>query len=560
MRIAVVERDVCNPKKCEWLCQRVCPVNRTGKECIKQGEDGKPVIDEELCVGCGICVRKCPFSALSVVNLPQAKEEPVHRYLPNGFCLFGLPLLQPNQVLGLLGPNGIGKTTILNLLSGQLKPNLGKPEATWEEVLERFKGTQLKPYLEKLAEGKIRLAYKPQKVDLIPKYWKGEVGKYIRNKDLLKRLGLRPEKQIEGLSGGELQLLAIAACLQKDAEFYFFDEPSSFLDVEKRFRVAKLIRELAERKWVVIVEHDLALLDYLADTVCILYGRPGSFGICSRPYGVRAGINSWLSGYLKDANVRIREEAITFEVYAKESLKAEVLLEYPEFKFSWDGFQLETQAGDIKAGEVIGILGPNATGKTTFIRLLAGELEPDWKPGLRLAYKPQLLKAGPERVRDFLPDLKLLGYLGLETLAERRLEDLSGGELQAIYTLHTLQTDSELMLLDEPSAFLDAELRLRIAKLIRQKVEEKGTAGFVVDHDLLFLDAISDRLIVFSGEPGRNGRASQPLKLKEGMNLFLKGMGITFRRDPETGRPRANKPGSQLDREQRERGEYYYSK
>ncbi|MEM5798611.1 MAG: ribosome biogenesis/translation initiation ATPase RLI [Candidatus Aenigmatarchaeota archaeon] len=566
-RIAVVEKKVCNPKKCDWLCKKVCPVNRAGKDCIVQGEDGKPLIAEEICIGCGICVKKCPFSALSIVNLPVMKEEVMHRFIPNGFCLFGFPVIKKGHITGLLGPNGIGKTTVLNIMAGQLKPNLGKDGTGWSDVLEKFKGTEMFDYMQKLAAGEIKFSYKLQKIDAIPSYWKGTIegllSRYENWEMLTNELGLDAKKDVSQLSGGELQLLAIAATMLKDVDFYFFDEPSSYLDVRQRLKIAKMIRGLAEKKWVVVVEHDLALLDYLADSVCILYGHPGAFGIVSRPYPVRSGINAYLEGYVKDANVRFRQEAITFAVHAKIATKPEPFLTYPAMQKTFPGFRVDIETGEIRRGEIIGILGPNATGKTTFIRMLAGEIMPDnceLKQRFQLAYKPQMIEPKEKEitVREFVSDKRLLSYLGLELLLERRLGELSGGELQAVMIAQCISQPKELMLLDEPSAFLDAEQRLKVAKLIRSHSESERIPTFVVDHDLLFLDAISDRLIVFKGESGKWGKASMPLELKKGMNTFLADIGITFRRDPQTGRPRANKPGSLLDREQKERREFYY--
>ena len=83
--------------------------------------------------------------------------------------------------------------------------------------------------------------------------------------------------------------------------------------------------------------------------------------------------------------------------------------------------------------------------------------------------------------------------------------------------------------------------------------------ALIVEHDVMMVDYLSDRLIVFEGQPGRFGKASKPMGMREGMNRFLASVGVTFRRDPDTGRPRANKEGSVKDREQKERGEYYYT-
>jgi len=594
-RVAVIDRELCSPKACGlYLCQRVCPVNRAKKDCVSVAEtDKKPLIAEAMCIGCGICVKKCPMLAIEVVNLPQQLEEnPIHRYGRNCFVLYRLPIPKKGAVTALIGPNGVGKSTVMNILSGSLKPNsglLGKEaeKATWDSIIERFRGTELQGYMAALSKAGIRASYKPQHVDQIPGIYKGRAGAMLERmaakgkvEEVVKRLGIAGIvwKNIPDLSGGELQLFAMAAAFLKEADFYFFDEPSSYLDVSERLRVAREIRILAERAVVMVVEHDLAVADYLADSTHILYGKPGVFGIVSAPYGVRVGINAYLDGYLKEENVRFREEPIAFAKGAKETMKTRLFKKFPAFSKSFgQSFSMETEAGELYRGEIIGILGPNAIGKTTFIRMLTGEVAPDqgFSPlaGMKLSYKPQRLTLTAEQeqlvVRDFIKaasgkksladeDKRVIRLLGLEKLSEKTVKRLSGGEMQAAFVAASLIKECDMMLLDEPSAFLDVEQRLRVAKLIRERAEGREIPCFVVDHDLQFIDAISDRVMVFSGERGVRGQASAPCGLREGMNSFLARLGITFRRDPHTGRPRANKPGSQKDAEQKSSGNYYY--
>ena len=145
MRIAVVHRDRCHPIKCGTECILYCPRVRTGDETIVIGEEGKAVISEELCIGCGICIKKCPFDALDIVSLPEELDNPTHRYGTNGFALYGLPIPVGGKVTGILGANGIGKSTAVKILCGQLVPNLGNltDMANWEGILKQYTGTEL---------------------------------------------------------------------------------------------------------------------------------------------------------------------------------------------------------------------------------------------------------------------------------------------------------------------------------------------------------------------------------------------------------------------------------
>jgi len=587
-RIAVIDYDKCNPKKCgNWLCEQACPVNRTGKECIVHQEEEKPGINEELCIGCLICEKKCPFGAISIVNLAIDLKQPIHSFGPNLFRLHRLPLPRPGQVVGLVGSNGIGKTTALKILSAELVPNLGqlKEEASWEKVIQFFRGKEEQQFFEKLAAGKQRASVKPQAIDKLPKVVKGKV------EDLLKRVDGRKSlektaKQLEieqimqqklsDLSGGELQKTAIAAAALKEADLYFFDEPSSYLDIKQRMKVGAFIRGLAEEgKSVVVVEHDLILLDYLSDFVHLMYGKPAVFGIVSQVKTTREGINTYLLGYSKEENYRFRPYPIEFsERHAKKTKKSSTLAEWPLMQKKLGRFEFKAGESSLNKNEVIGIVGPNAIGKTTFVKMLAGNLKPDnckIDLKLKIAYKPQYLSTeSRESVQEMLQrDVKNLAEpgvqnnvirpLAIDVLMEKSLGTLSGGELQRVAIASTLLKESELILMDEPSAHLDVEQRLAVAKAIRNIVDVEERSAVIVDHDLLFIDYIADRLIVFSGESGIKGEASGPFEMEQGMNKLLKELGITVRRDKNSKRPRINKLDSVLDKEQKKQGNYYYA-
>ena len=187
-RIAIVNPEKCKPKKCKQECKKSCPVNKTEKICIQVTPQSKIVdISEVLCVGCGICVKKCPFQAIKIINIPKNMAKlTTHRFGKNAFKLHRLPTPRPGQLLVLVGINGIGKSTALLILGNKLKPNLGnfKEPPEWQAILKYFKGSELQNYLTKMLELTYVPAIKPQYVDSIPKTAKGKVGEYIKQNDL----------------------------------------------------------------------------------------------------------------------------------------------------------------------------------------------------------------------------------------------------------------------------------------------------------------------------------------------------------------------------------------
>ena len=596
MRIAVLNRDTCKPNDCATSpnkpCIKYCPRVRTGDETIILGKDGFPYLNPSLCSGCGICVKKCPFHCYKIENVPeQLDQEITHKYAPDGFTLFRMLLPSKGRVLGVIGQNGIGKSTAMKILSGNLKMNFGlfgSEQPDCEEVIENFKGSILQDYLTQLKDGNLKIVHKPKEITQIPKYIKGTVFELLQKIDknlnipnLLNELGLEKisQRDLSVLSGGELQRVAIAAAILRKGDCYLFDEPTSYLDVRERLNMAMKIQNLSTNEnRIIVIEHDLAILDFLSDQICMLYGQPGAYGIISHVHGVRVGINTYLGGYIKDENMRFREDAIKFhDRPPSDSLydSSKILFEFEKMEKKLGDFSLNINGGEIHAGEVIGILGPNGIGKTTFINLIAGKIAPDSgkmpQKKLEISLKPQYIEYDPKKdVDDIISKIKnhpkfdaqykkrLLNSFDLERLQDRKFGELSGGELQRIAIADCLTNEADVYLIDEPSAFLDVEMRLKMAIVIRRSIESIKKSAFVVEHDIITQDFIADSLIVFDGNPGVKGNSSAPQDLRSGMNEFLKIMNITFRRDLITGRPRVNKLNSNLDKFQRKIGEYYY--
>ena len=589
-RVAVLDNDLCQPKKCGLECIKYCPINKSGADCIVLNEETKKAqIDEDICNGCGICVKVCPFDAITIVNLAtELATDKIHQYGQNSFRLYKLPTPKPGQVVGLLGRNGMGKSTVINILSGNLKPNLGKysEEPEWDEILEFYSGTELKSHFEKIKDGKIRASIKPQQVYNIAEMFDG-TGKELLEKydergitkELIKSLSLQNsvEQNVKELSGGELQRLAVAVASAKDADFYFFDEPSSYNDIFQRTAVAKVIHDLAKiGKSVMVVEHDLTLLDYVSDFIEVLYGVSSAYGIVSNVLSTKVGINVFLDGYLPNENVRFRDKKFSFDVSSStgQFTTENITIKYPILEKKYPNFAVTVEAGEVRKGEVLGIMGANSLGKTTMMKMIAGVEKPDVgnvNKKIKISYKPQYLSnnsdvdvvsildiANKGLIEGSQEEEQIVEPLKIKKLYNKSIKNLSGGELQKVSIITCLLQKAELYALDEPSAFLDVEDRIAVAKFLQHFTRSYGKSAMVIDHDIQLLDLVSDSMVIFQGTSGLNGHASSPLSKVDAMNKFLESLNITFRRDEKSKRPRVNKEDSRLDKIQKTSSNFYY--
>ncbi|CAJ2513291.1 Uu.00g014100.m01.CDS01 [Anthostomella pinea] len=583
-----------SPRNVAKSARTIAQVVRSGKLCIEVTPTSRlAFISESLCIGCGICPKKCPFSAITIINLPTNLETQVtHRYSANSFKLHRLPMPRPGQVLGLVGTNGIGKSTALKILSGKLKPNLGKYDnpPDWEDVIKYFRGSELQNYFTKLLEDDLKAVVKPQYVDQLPRAIKTpdksvkfllERGSAMNNLDeALDVLELRHilDRDVNHLSGGELQRFAIGTvCVQK-ADVYMFDEPSSYLDVKQRLSAARMIRSLlGPDNYVIVVEHDLSVLDYLSDYICVLYGKPAIYGVVTLPHSVREGINIFLDGHIPTENLRFRDESLTFRISegADEfQVDKDRAFNYPKMEKALGNFKLSIEPGDFTDSEIIVMMGENGTGKTTFCRLMAGALKPDNAkkvPEMKISMKPQTITPKFEgTVRQlFFKRIKqaflspqfqtdVVKPLKLDDFIDQEVKNLSGGELQRVAIVMALGLPADIYLIDEPSAYLDSEQRIIAARVIKRFIMHAKKTAFIVEHDFIMATYLADRVIVFDGKPGIDAHANKPESLLTGCNKFLKNLDVTFRRDPTNYRPRINKLNSQLDQEQKLGGNYFF--
>ncbi|MBI5035886.1 ATP-binding cassette domain-containing protein [Candidatus Micrarchaeota archaeon] len=544
-RLAVIDSALCKPSQCGHECVSVCPVNKLNQECVIIKEDAEEKIASiaaPLCTGCGMCVRKCPFHAISVVNLVAPVEEKlIFSYGENSFKLYGFALPMKG-VIGVLGDNGCGKTTNVKLIEGKIKP-----QKKYSKEVEAFFSNMPSSII------------KPQEIK------SAKLGKVS---DLLKKAGPRMNelrkvfdldslagRKFDQLSGGELQRAYVAFALSKETEVFVLDEPFAFLDYAYRIRLVEYLRKEFSEKSVLLVDHDLSLLSYACDNAYIIFGEPGVYGIVSQPYATDRAINQFIEGFLDGENVRFREEPLKFKRQTPEK-KTDPATVLPADAVERGSFKVENPEDiTLYRGEIVGIVGRNGIGKSTLVQHYADMLD--------APIKPQLLERGSDLVLDVLSSdtpfkQRFVNEMNLKKLEFLSLEQLSGGELQKVEIFRALaekQGQGMLFVLDEPTNMMDVKGRVALSRLLREKAKE-GCAVLVVDHDLEFVLNTVDRLVVLEGTPAVQGRVAGVFSKEKGISRLLSDFDLTYRRDQDIDRLKLNKAGSVKHRALKESGKF----
>jgi ATP-binding cassette subfamily E protein 1 len=608
-RIAIVDKNKCKPNKCKQECKRSCPPQKQGKEVFYMvdiedlGVKQKVAkIAESLCVGCNICVKQCPFDAIKIINIPHENpNEIVYRYGPNSFRLYRLPILKKNQILGIVGQNGIGKSTIIGILSGLIRPNFEKfnKNFSFREIINKFQGNVVRNYLSDLYANRLKISIKPQKLresinleQTVHQYLFADNLELIDSDETKIKLDTLLlfsllNNEMKNLSGGELQRVVCLKTILSKSNVYIFDEPTNFLDIKQRLIMSRMIHELSTSdNYIIVIDHDLSMLDYLSDEICIMYGVPGAYGIISHPMKNLAGLNTYLNGYIQSENVRFRDEGFnlkpTNEVDNGTRLITDNYVEYDGITIEYSNYSLTIKPDKLYMTGINVIVGENGNGKTTYINYLS-TLE-----NISVSYKRQMtsvptssitvLELFHNKIRtNYLNEMfktDVVKPLIDESLLNKQVNTLSGGELQKVMIVLCLGIDANIYLIDEPSANLDIESRLTVLKVIKRYIMNHHKCVYIIEHDLMMVvslaqevnsrmlmiektESLSCRSITKGINSNRICNVSDYMNFGTGINKFLDILNITMRTSNESNRPRINKLGSQLDKEQRTNDTYY---
>jgi len=597
--IAIINKDKCKPSRCASECKKACPVNRIGKQCIEIEEIAK--INESLCIAkttnCNICVKKCPFGAINIVKIPsEIKNNLVHCYGENLFRLYKLPEPKLGKIIGILGQNGCGKSTIMHILCKLIIPNFNDMgnEIQPHDVIKNIRGTELQKYMCNLYENKLTHKLKPQDIMTIVKSTKNKertikelLEKYVSHEkynEIIEYLELNKiyDNNLSTISGGELQKLIITVSLLAESNVYIFDEPTNYLDIEFRIKIANLIKELSnEHNYIFVVDHDLSILDFVSDYIHLMYGEPGAYGVVGTLSPAYEAINNFFEGYIPADNIKFRSEPyklvesqIEEEQYGNKLYNIQL---YEGTELLFDNFSLNIKECVISPEtNMIVILGKNGTGKSTFLKYLEKNVS-------NVSYKHQINNALFDNdkytnicVKDLLFNeiqsamisgmfvSDVINLLSINKIYDKQVRKLSGGELQRVSIALCLGKPADIYLLDEPSASLDVEQRFNTTKVLKRFLLHNRKLGFIVEHDILmtmsFGKEYGSKIMVFEEQSIDNKRCSQNSELldfKTGINKFLKIINTTFRTDGVNKRPRINKLNSTKDYEQKQNNKYY---
>jgi len=419
--------------------------------------------------------------------------------------------VQPRSFLAVVGPNGSGKSTLVRLVAGRLSPTLGTVRRSGDPGLGVPGGTSM--VFQRPESQVLGVRARDDVVWGLPASPRPDVGA------LLSRVGLAgfEERETSGLSGGELQRLAIAACLARQPRLLISDEATAMIDGPGRVEVVALLESLAAAGITVIhVTHRETEAAKADSTILMLAGRvvpPSAAG----SQGESGAVDPRPAREQPSASLMRPDEPEWSRQPRRSFLRVRELGYVYANRTPWARRALEGVDLDLRRGEGIVVTGDNGSGKSTLAWILAGLLVPT-EGEVLIEGRPVVAGTGAVGISFQHARLQLirptvladvsygadkdrataaLRSVGLDpvTMGPRRVDELSGGEQRRVALAGLLVRDPLLLVLDEPYAGLDDEARAGLAAVLARLRDEREMATVVVSHDLDNADMLGDRLI-----------------------------------------------------------------
>ncbi|KAJ3425958.1 atp-binding cassette sub-family e member [Anaeramoeba flamelloides] len=670
-----------------------------GKKCIvKNEETGSIEIDLDVCVGCMICVKRCKPKALSFLNVESIFTKKIFEYATDNYWLSSIPFPQPGKILGIMGGDFLGKSTILKLLSGKLIPT--KDQKNWEKYLISNRKTGIVEYLNKIYNDEMKIRFKVQRLENYIRNFKGKIHKQFEKsgvinmkEEILTKLSITNlgSRDFTQTSANELQRIAIGLTVINECNIYIIDQPTDFLDIEARYRIAKIIRSLSKGdNYIIVVDHDLSFLDYVSDICSFVYGVPSKHGYSSQVQPVREGINDYLQGYDNHLQYQFRSTALKFldpnlnkncekineienekvkvkvkenetenenenknkkenqkekvnenenekekeneneneKVNEKENVKENKKekekekererekdkeeetkignqtekenenqkekhkktnkfnennsnnskifdISYQNMQKRYQNYQLTVKEGIItKKDRIIVLLGKNGSGKTTFMKMLAGVISPEEEVEIskfKCSYKSQKViprykgtvkELFEQKISNSFQDQDfndlVIKPLQISKFYTFKVRELGGKEITLVALCLALGKTVDLYILDEPFQYLDSEQQIKCANVIRNFMTKYEKRCLISLHNLMITHFLANSIIVFEQIEPQLFIANSIESVYNGLNRFLNLLQITACIDKNTHRLRLNKNTSQKDVQQKKNNVYFF--
>lgn len=441
--------------------------------------------------------------------------------------------------IALIAPNGTGKTSLLRILAGKDKSDSGGKILFLKDI---------------------RIAFLEQEYDCDPQNGildqillhcqnflshcddehKAEFVQKV--KEFLGNFGLHDtDRKMGELSGGEVKRVALSEMLASQADFLIMDEPTNHLDIEAIEYLESYLKR--SRCTLLMVTHDRYFLDRVCNIVMELdhgavYSYKGDYQNylekreerisnynaqtdkvrnilrrelewihatpCARSGKAKYRINAFHE-LSERASQAYSTKQISLDGVGEASRLGSKIINCKNVNYFWEGgCLLRDFSYNFQRYDKVGIVGRNGVGKSTFLDLLTGALQPssgviDRGESLVIGYYRQegMDFSGDDTVLDIVGDTRLLGrFLFPHDMLNTKVSRLSGGEKRRLYLLTILMKNPNLLILDEPTNDLD----IVTLNILEEYLKEYGGSLIIVSHDRHFLDRVVEHLLVFCGD------------------------------------------------------------